>query len=352
MNLSEPPAQVRSLEDRSPAIRATVLLFVCLFVHVTGCGLFSPKRTVLYDGPRGSILLEDVPQRGSTAGFRSVSGLQASHPIILEPATILASLQGLSLGPDSTAGPTSSDSPPVIPVFSQDDSQFLAPLIGTALSAATTNQYVIFRVFATPIAFGAAQHSGNKSESAESPMPAIPREETAGALYVHGRALHITLTKYRAPRHSVHTPDHGNASSTGLVGRTLLFSPASTMRPGLYRRDALPLPAELPSVVVDYQALPRMVKQPAPSSFPMSDSQPPPAPMAGMPGPQTAPPVAHTTEEVRELKELVVKKDLELERMRDEIKQLRQELRDLAAQQRGPAGPRKPPRTSPSTPTP
>jgi uncharacterized coiled-coil protein SlyX len=184
-------------------------------------------------------------------------------------------------------------------------------------------------------------------------MATISRAEIAGALYVHGRSLHITLTKYPDSPNAVRAPDHGHAGPTSLAGRSLLFSPSSAMRPELYRRDALPLPAGLPSVVVDYQALPRMAKQPAPSSFPMFDSQPPPAPMAGMPGFQASPPVAHTTEEVRELKDLVVKKDLELERMRDEIKQLKQELRDLAAQQRGPAGPRKQPsRTSPSTPNP
>lgn len=330
-------------EGHSLAFRAFLLLVGCLLAHMTGCGLFSPKRTVLYDGPRGSILLENVPQRGSTAGFRSVTGLQASHPIILEPSVIQASLGGLSLRRGTTAVPPTTDSPDVRPVFSREDAQFLAPLISTALSAATSDQYVIFRVLTSPGGSGSGQRGGDEIDSKQSPMRSTGQTETAGALYVQMRSLHIILTKYRGRLDTARAPDQTQADTRDLIGRTLLFTPTSAIRPELSRREMLPLPAELPSVAVDYQALPRTTEPPAPF----------PSPIVGAPESRMSAPVPPTAEEVRELKELVVKKDLELERMRDEIKQLKQELKDLAAQQRSSAGSRKqPPRAAPSTPKP
>lgn len=327
----------------SSASRLILLLLVSLIVHLSGCGLFSPKRTLLYDGPRGSILLETVPQRGSTAGFRSVTGLQASHPIILESSVILASLRGLSIRPDSATVSASNGSIRVSPVLSYEDAQFLAPLISTALSAATADQYVIFRVRSSPGSSETDHRAGTGVDSGLSQMPSIEQKETAGALYVRGRALHIILTKYRGRPDATRALDSSPADSKDLAGRTLLFTPASALRTDLSRREVLPLPAELPSVSVDYQALPRTPEPPAPA----------PAPTAGAPESHLAPPAASTAEEVRELKELVVKKDLELERLRDEINRLKQDLKDLAAQQRGTAGSRKqPPRTTPSTPKP
>jgi hypothetical protein len=343
--MNPPDSLVRNCQQKSHTLgfRATLLLLACLVAQMTGCGLFSPKRTVLYDGPRGSILLENVPQRGSTAGFRSVTGLQASHPIILEPSVILASLGGLSLRQGSTVVPATTDSPDVSPVFSQDDAQFLAPLISTALSAATSDQYVIFRVLASPGSSGSGQRGGEEIDSKQSPMRSTGQTETAGALYVQGRSLHIILTKYRGRLDTTRATDYTQADARDLIGRTLLFTPASALRPELSRREMLPLPTELPSVTVDYQALPRTAEPPAPFL----------APTVGVSESRMSPPVAPIAEEVRELKELVVKKDLELERMRDEINQLKQELKDLAAQQRNSAGSRKqPPRTSPSTPKP
>ena len=342
MNRPDLPPRACPQETRSFVFRATVLVFACFVVHMTGCGLLSPRRTVLYDGPRGSILLENVPQRGSTAGFRSVTGLQASHPIILESSVILASLRGLSLRQGSAA-PASNDSANASPVFSQDEAQFLAPLISTALSAATSDQYVIFRVLSSPERLGSGQGAGTEIDSGPSRMHSTGQEETAGALYVRGRALHITLTKYRGRPDTARAMDYTQADASDLAGRTLLFTPASALRTELSRREMLPLPAELPSAAVDYQALPRTAEP--------SAALPPP--LTVMPEPRLSSPVAPTAEEVRELKELVVKKDLELERMRDEINQLKQELKDLTAQQRGTAGSRKqPPRTAPSAPKP
>ncbi|MEX5212604.1 MAG: hypothetical protein NW703_00410 [Nitrospiraceae bacterium] len=313
-------------------------MMTCFVAYMTGCELLSPKPIMLYDGPRGSIVLETVPQRGSTAGFRSVTGLQASHPIILESSVIQASLGGLSLGQqrsNTTPGSTD-DQLPVIPVFSRDDAQFLAPLISTALSSATADQFVSFRVLTSPVNSSSSRAASADVDAAQSRIGSTP-EETAGALYVRSRMLHIILTKFRGRPDSLRAVDSSHAYSKDLAGRTLLFSPASALRTDLSRPLVLPFPADLPSLAVDYQALHRVAEPPVSAPVPtagVSESLPS----------ATAP----TVEEVRELKDLVVKKDLELERMRSEIGQLKQELKELTTRQRGSAGPRKQsPRTAP-----
>lgn len=343
MNPPEHLARKGQQANRPLIFRATLLLLAGLAFHMTGCGLFSPKRTVLYDGPRGAILLENVPQRGTTAGFRSVTGLQASHPIILEPSVILAGLGGLSIRQDSTAMSASTDSPAISPVFSPDDAQFLAPLISTALSTATTDQYVIFQVLTSLGSSAPSQRTGQDTNPGSSGMGSTGAEETTGALYVRGRALHIILAKYRGRPDPSRGLDSTSTDVKDLAGRSLLFEPASALRTDLSRREIIPLPTQLPSVTIDYQALPRTAELPAPRPLPIVETSQSHVP----------PPLAPTGEAVRELQELVVKKDLELERMRDEIKQLKQELKDLAAQQRSAAGSRKQaPRTAPSTPKP
>lgn len=330
--------QTRSQKDHPLLPRAILMVMTCLVAHMTGCGLLSPKPIMLYDGPRGSIILETVPQRGSTAGFRSVTGLQASHPIILESSVIQASLSGLSLGQQrsNTTPGTTNDRQPVIPVLSPDDAQFLAPLISTALSSATADQFVSFRILTSSVNSSSSRGSSADIDAAQSRIGPTA-EETAGALYVRSRTLHIILTIYRGRPDPLRAIDSTQAYSKDLAGRTLLFSPASALRTDLSRPVVLPLPADLPSVAVDYQALPRVADPPVSAPVPtagLSESLPSAA--------------APTVEEVRELKDLVVRKDLELERMRSEISQLKQELKELTIQQRGSSGSRKQsPRTAP-----
>lgn len=308
------------------------LLGRCLVVLcLTGCNIFQPARTALYDGPRGTVMLEEVAERGATAAFRSPQGLDASHPIILEPAVLAGALQGMQIRKASSLGSLLDTAGPPEPIFSPEEAGFLAPILSTALTKATPSQYVIFHLRQTPLGLRTSEISGAAAGSS-TPLPNLAQtEQTSGTLYVYGRSLHLTLTEYR------HVPERPDAiqmanrrlaDPTGLSGRTVSFVPESALRPDLYRRTVLPFSEDLPTLVIDYQRLPRMAE-----SFPAA-SPPPPQPIAapvaphGLAAQEEGTGTSHapaTAGEIRTLKELVIKKDLELERLREELQQLKQE---------------------------
>ncbi len=272
------------------------------------CGILSPSRSILYEGSQGSVLLEQVPERGTTASFRSTSGLQASHPVILEPVILAAALQGLSISDPAKSGALGASSA-VTPIFREEDVAFLGPLLSTALTKATPSQYVLFRL-----------HHRSLDNDA--------RERTSGALYVYGRSLHLALTEYRIPFSQADGVPATASSSTGLTGRSVSFAPATALRPDLYRRSVLPISETLPSLVIDYQSL---QGRPTITSTPtVAPASPPAGPVlqagdATPSGTGLAQKSFQELEDTRTLKELIIKKDLELERLREEVQQLKQD---------------------------
>src|SRR4249919_716088 len=99
-----------------------LLALYCLVV--TACGTAAPAGKVLFEDPRGTVLLKPIPDRS----------FQASHPINLEPALLARALKGIEIQEQEhglqkmLAGPPSS-----IPVFSEDQIRFLAPLLAEGL---------------------------------------------------------------------------------------------------------------------------------------------------------------------------------------------------------------------------
>lgn len=341
---------------RSTSPRIWAALAILFAGYLAGCGLLSPHRTPLYDGPQGAVLLENVPERGATAGFRSTVGLDAAHPVILEPNVVAAALQGIQIKTSSSLGSLLDTSGPPTPVFSEEDIAFLAPLISTALTKATPAQFVRFRLHRPSTEVGPVERIGAAAGSAP---PATGRaEQTSGALYVYGRSLHFTLTEYRySPERpeTVHMANRKITDPTGLTGRVVSFIPAAALRSDSYRRAVLPLSDDLPSLVIDYQALhavgqtrpaqPTMPSAPTPATVPSRqlDSGPPP----GSAAPAAAP---STSSEVRDLKELVIKKDLELERLREEVQQLKQDKARTTTPATGKPAGKKPPQPKSGTP--
>lgn len=295
-------------------VTARALLAILALIMLNGCAVFSPSRTMLYDTPDGQVLLEQVVSRGSTAVFRDKQELGASHPIMLDASILARVLEGLSFQNSTRAiatGTTATNADPnTVPLFTEQEIAFLAPRLSEALSRATPSQFVAFRL---PRASHATPRTGPRTNAAE--------EQTAGALYAYGRSIHLTITAW--PRSEA----LGTADKAAFA-----FSPTSALRPDAYRRSALPFPDTMPSFVVDYRKLPttpiRTVT--AESVTPQTPPQPSPAPTALATPQAPSQSDGQLQRELQALKDLIIQKDLELERLRQELQQTKQEPRITA----------------------
>ena len=213
------------------SILLALLCFIC-----AACSATAPTGTVLFDDPRGTVSLQTM----------SDQSIQATHPITLEPALLAQILSGIEVQ-DQERGIqklfTGSLSP--IPVFTDDQIRFLAPLLAEGLRTATPNQRIEYRVQTT--------HAGSFLESSIT-------ETTSGSLYAYGRQLYVILSQYRS------TPARANLNvndgayrmrrpdTSGLQDRIVLFTPSAAQR-----SDAFDPPTgEKPTdrfLVIDYQLL-------------------------------------------------------------------------------------------------
>ena len=113
----------------------------------TACDTTAPTGKSLFDDPRGTVSLQTISDRS----------IQANHPINLEPAVLTQLLKGMKiqdqdLGHNHVNGRMSMDAGPFytsVPVFSDDQISFLAPLLAEGLRAAAPDQCVEYRVVTT-----------------------------------------------------------------------------------------------------------------------------------------------------------------------------------------------------------
>jgi hypothetical protein len=133
------------------------------------------------------------------------------------------------------------------PLFSEDQVQFLAPLIAEGLRTATANQSVEFRVVTT-------QEGSNRFQSPTT-------ETTTGSLYAYGRQLYVILNQYRynPMRTSLEMADSIHRSMepldySGLKFRTLRFTPKAALRTDSLDPPTMGKPTDR-FLAVDYQLL-------------------------------------------------------------------------------------------------
>jgi hypothetical protein len=309
------PSPLHSARKRSHG-RSLLLALIC-FVG-TACGTTAPTGKVLFDDPRGTVSLQTISDKS----------IQATHPINLEPALLAQLLRGMGIQyqEHGLQKMIVGQSPPV-PVFSEDQIQFLAPLLSKGLRRAAPDQSVNYRVQAT--------HKGSGLESSIT-------ETTAGSLYAYGRSLYVTLSQYRyaASRTDTRNTSRGQVPNTsGLLNRILTFTPSSAQRSESFNPPTDGMSTDR-FLVIDYQLLH------------------PGSPIAAASTEQTAPQVESVAEaasrntealaqrdaEIRTLKDLVVKKELELDTLRKELESVRKQL---DSQKRNITPPSKPPQTIP-----
>lgn len=262
------------------------------------------EDTVYADGHRGAVLLQHVGD----------SWFKTAHPVSMNPLLLTHALRGVQvqLAPDDQAT--------TVRVFSDEETAFLSPLISTALSKATKNQIVAFRVI--------HDHSPGS-------------EMTGGFLFTRGRILHLWLTHYRANSAgttSSATPDRQARNPQGMVPRQLRFVPETAQRPSHNQQPDVIEPPPLATLVIDYTVLATVLNLPpeAAPSQPLHGDGPPrnqPDTQSAHPGPDrpraqdrlSAP----ANEETQALKDLVKEQAIELDALKEDMRALRQRLSEM-----------------------
>lgn len=216
-----------------------VLALLC--VAGTACVTTAPTETILFEDARGTVFLQTI----------SNPLIQASHPIKLEAALLAQLLTGLRVD-DKRIGSHRyvagfAGQPSTSLLFSEDQIQFLAPLLADGLRKATANQSIGYRVVTT--------HEGsNRFQSTTTEM-------TSGSLYAHGRQLYVILSQYRYNPMRTNL-DKGDIAYrqqepfdySGLRYRALRFTPETALRADSPNPPIMEKSTDR-FVAVDYQVL-------------------------------------------------------------------------------------------------
>jgi len=221
------------------------LLLLC-FVFAA-CSTTAPTGKVLFDDPRGTVSLQTISDRS----------IQANHPINLDQALLAQLLTGIELHDEGGGEHNIKGFQSLIvgivgkadtyPLFSEDETQFLAPLLAEGLRTATASQSVEFRVVTT-------QEPSNRFQS---PI----KETTAGSLYAYGRQLYVILTQYKYNPMLTNTRINEAAHRSqdpldysGLKYRTMRFTPKAALRADSPDPPTMDKPTDR-FLAVDYQLL-------------------------------------------------------------------------------------------------
>jgi len=220
-----------------------LLALVCL--AGTACSTTAPTGKILFDDARGTVSLQTI----------SDQSIKANHPINLEPALLSQLLTGMELqdrggGEHNVRGLQTlieGNAALIFPVFSDDQVQFLAPLIAEGLRTANANQSVEFRVVTTI-------PGSNRFESSTT-------ETTLGSLYAYGRQLYVILTQYNynPMQTNLNFAEQTHRSQdpldySGLKHRTLRFTPKAALRTDSPDPPTMGKPTDR-FIAVDYQLL-------------------------------------------------------------------------------------------------
>ncbi len=350
----------RSMRSQSWGKMAWVALLGCLAYAPIACASSStssaPSSSPASPAPQlqemGEVSLEPLAD----------SKMQAAHPIVIPEDTIVRVLRGIMIQGERTALQAVFESTyKKVPALNDQETRFLAPKIAKALSQAKPNQHVSFRlVHASPLL--AFRDTGGAGVGSSQPTPYGRETETSsGTLYAYGTSLYVTLTEYRhrPPKpDTVNMPNRRFEDTTGLDRYEVVFLPQEALRPETFKPKGFFTDDHLTTLVIDYQLLaklpavqlaPPAAKQPAQPAAQAAPATPattspsvPPA-AAVQPGAATQP--AGSAAEMQAVKDLLIKKDLELQELKEEMRAIKKQLAEQDAEKqklkkkKKPAGP-------------
>jgi hypothetical protein len=279
---------------KNPIMQSLVGVAACALV-ISGCA----GGTKLAHNTNGNVHLEEVADWS----------FEASHPAVIDQLTITKIIKGL-YGNDDMSGSSrmSAGGSKPMRIFSDEDAEFLSPLLAQSLSKAKPEEFVGFRI---------SSSAGSGSEP------------TTGSIYVQKGSIYLTIGKGVKPTS---------------------FMPESAAR-------TEPAPAYVAggalgamTMVIDYHA---MAKEPMPAPMPITKATPgtPVAPMMAA-APANAEAVSSSAgQEVGQgvgqgvgqdeflaqklidlkiAKEALAKKNSEINMLRKEAEWMKRELRDRA----------------------
>jgi hypothetical protein len=209
--------------------RLALVLLTGITLALSACATGSDLDLTIHESERGGVYVERIPDRS----------FHTAHPITLSADTMARVLRGVVVKEDrGLLGYLVASKPEAVRAFSDEDVEYLAPLLVEGLTRAASDQQVGFRVGQT----------------------GKPAESTKGSLYAYGRSLYLTLP-WLIVEYQVRAG--GPARS-----HTIHFIPESAIRPDSYR-DTRSTDATL---VIDYDLLASM---PAASDLRPTAAQPP-----------------------------------------------------------------------------
>ncbi|MGC3975506.1 MAG: hypothetical protein QM771_14160 [Nitrospira sp.] len=274
--------------------KSSLMVLTCLLLMA--CSATSPLIPV-GEGPLGTVALERLPSRGTTARYGSPqSAFQASHPAMVSAPVISRLLSGLSVS--GLERPGAAPRQQRYPLFTPEEMEFFTPLIVKALSQAGPDQRVRLTL----------QDDGLI---------------TQGTLYLQKTTLRVSLSHYRASQ---------GQSDTRPAALSLSFTPSEALVRDDVPQSWMIIEPEQPRVAVSLDALNQFLAAvPAPTaSKPVAEvapASPPPASEEGS-----------VQQELQATKDVVVKQAQELQQLKAELESLRRQLaeKDSAAQKTKP----------------
>ena len=255
-------------------INATVTGFAVLAL-VSGC----TSTSKIAQSAKGNVYLEEIMDWS----------FEASHPAVIDQVTITKIIKGVYTAEDQNGSSrmSAAGSKPMR-VFSDEDAEFLAPLLAQGLSKAKPEQLVGFRV---------SSSAGSGSEP------------TAGSIFVHQGAIHLTISRGptatafspESAARSEQAPPYAAAGRSGVVG-----------------------------LVIDYHAL---AKAPMPGALPtprttVSQSTPGKLPAAAAFAATEGEGSVEMQAQLNRAKDMLSKKDSEISVLRKESDWMKRELRE------------------------
>jgi hypothetical protein len=270
----------------NPVVQSLVGITMIAFV-TAGCG----GGTTLAHNTKSRVFLEEVTDWS----------YEASHPAVIDQMTIAKVLKGL-YGNDDTSGSSrmSAGGSKPMRIFSDEDAEFLSPLLAQRLSTAKPEELVGFRL---------SSSAGSGSEP------------TTGSIYVVKGTIYLTIgngTKPTAfiPESAAHTepaPAYAAGGALDAVAMVIDYDQVAKA----------PMPAPLTIVKTT----------PPPSAATMTAAAPPRTPeisdnMAPESGEDKL--TAQQLSELKIARDTLAKKELEISMLRKEADWMKRELRDRA----------------------